>query len=673
MQLNYSDPLVEKAVTALRMLAVDAVEKANSGHPGMPMGAADYAFVLWMKHLRFNPADPDWPDRDRFVLSAGHGSMLLYALLHLFDYDLSLDDLRNFRQWGSKTPGHPERGHAPGVETTTGPLGQGFGNGVGMALAAKMLAARFNRPGEDIVTHRVFAICSDGDMMEGVASEAASIAGHLGLDNLIYLYDDNHITIEGKTDLAFSEDVGRRFEAYNWFVQRIDGHDRDAADQAIAAAVAEPDRPSLIICRTHIAKGSPNMQDTARSHGEPLGKDEVEATKRAYGWPLEPTFLVPEEVRGLFRRRVAELRPEYDSWHKRFVGYRGRYPEAALLWDKHLNAWAPENIEELLLAAAPKKDTATRGASGAVIQAAAKHVPALVGGSADLAPSTKTLIDDSSDVERGSFAGRNFHFGVREHGMGAITNGLALHGGFIPFCATFLIFSDYMRPTIRLAAMMRAHCIYVFTHDSVFLGEDGPTHEPIEHYAALRAIPNLAVIRPADPAEVAVAWAVALQRQAGPTALLLTRQNVPALDRTVLAPAAGLRRGAYVLSEAPSGQPDMLLIATGSEVQLALGAQQNLWKENIAARVVSMPSHSLFEAQSEEYRREVLPPEVTARVSIEAGVSFGWDRYVGPQGLIIGLDRYGASAPYKVIAQHLGFTVEAVTSAALDYWRLCCR
>ncbi|MDO8587602.1 MAG: transketolase [Armatimonadota bacterium] len=665
---NTDDKLEQVAVNTIRFLAVDAVEKAKSGHPGMPSGAADYAYVLWTKYLKFNPAVPDWQDRDRFILSAGHGSMLLYALLHLSGYDMPMEQLMNFRQWESATPGHPERLLSSGIEVTTGPLGQGFGNGVGMAIAGKMLAARFNRPGYDVVDHQVYAIVSDGDLMEGVSHEAASLAGHLGLGNIVYIYDDNHISIEGDTELAYSDDVEERFEGYGWHVQRINGHDRKAADEAIAAARAEDRRPSLIIARTHIGYGAPHKQDTKEAHGEPLGPEEVEAMKRNLGWPLEPAFYVPDEVYALFAERRRLLQERYERWVEMFESYRREYPEGAKLWDDMMARKVPEDITDKLLAVIDAKaEAATRDSGGQVMQEIARHVPSFCGGSADLAPSTKTLLKDYGDIEKDHFSGRNFHFGVREHGMGTICTGLALNGGFIPFGATFLIFSDYMRPTLRLASMQHAQVIYVFTHDSVFLGEDGPTHQPIEHLASIRAIPGVTLIRPADAAETAVAWAVALQNQDGPTAIALTRQKVPRIERQNPESVRDLAKGAYVVSDPEGGTIDVILIATGSEVHLAVGAAAMLKEKGIGARVVSFPSHSLFERQPAEYKDRILPPRVSNRVTIEAASPMSWYRYAGPHGLIIGLERFGASAPYKTIAKELGFTPEAVAERVLRY------
>jgi len=660
------DHLDQLCINTIRTLAMDAVQKARSGHPGLPMGAAAMAYVLWTRFLKHNPANPAWPDRDRFVLSAGHGSMLLYSLLHLTGYDLPLAELQNFRQWGSKTPGHPEHGLTPGVETTTGPLGQGFANGVGMAIAERFLAARFNRPGHTIVDHYTYAIVSDGDLMEGVAAEAASLAGHLKLGKLIYLYDDNRISIEGSTDLAFTEDRALRFQAYGWHVQQVDGNDLEAVAKAIRAAQAETERPSLIIARTIIGYGSPHKQGTAEAHGEPLGEDEVRATKEALGWPPEPAFYIPDEALAHFRQALARGQEWEADWQRRFAAYAQAYPDLAAEWQRLMRGELPPDWDADMPTFPPDaKGMATRVASGTVINALAPRLTNLIGGSADLAPSTRTLMKGTGDFAAGHYSNRNLRFGVREHAMGAILNGMALHGGVIPFGATFLVFSDYMRPAIRLAAMMELPVIYVFTHDSIGLGEDGPTHQPVEHLAALRAIPNLTVIRPADANETVVAWRVALEHRSGPVALALTRQNVPVFDRTRYAPAEGLRRGAYIMAEAEGGKPDLILIATGSEVQLALAAREELAKRGIAARVVNMPSWELFDRQSAEYQESVLPPEVTARLAVEAGVSQGWHRYVGPAGEVISLERFGASAPYQVAMRNLGFSVENVVARAL--------
>jgi len=658
--------LVLLCVNTIRTLAMDAVQKANSGHPGTPMSLAPLAYVLYTRHLRHNPRHPEWPDRDRFVLSAGHASMLLYATLHLAGYDLSLDDLKQFRQWGSRTPGHPEHGVAPGVETTTGPLGQGFANGVGMAIAEAHLAARFNRAGHALVDHRTFAIVSDGDLMEGISHEAASLAGHLRLGKLIYLYDDNHITIEGSTDLAFSEDVAQRFAGYGWHVQRVgDGNDLAALDAAIGAATAEAARPSLIIVRTHIAWGSPHKQDTAEAHGAPLGAEEIALTKAAYGWPADAQFLVPEEVRGHFGRcveRGAKLEAEWDA---RRTAYERQFPDLAAEWRAALAGELPPGWESALPAFKPEDGSqATRAWSQKVINAIAPVVPTLVGGAADLAPSTNTLIKGGGDLERGSFGARNMHFGIREHAMGGVLNGMALHRGVRPYGATFLVFSDYMRPSLRLAALMELPVIVVFTHDSVGLGEDGPTHQPVEQLAALRAIPGMTVIRPADGPETVAAWRAALLHGDGPTLIVLSRQKVPVIDRARYAPADGLLRGGYVLAEASGGTARLLLLATGSEVGLVLAAREILEKEGVPTRVVSMPSLEIFARQDAGYRDAVLPPAVSARVAVETAAAFGWHRWVGSAGDVLSIEHFGASAPYERIFQEFGFTAENVAKRA---------
>ena len=652
--------LDQLCVNTIRTLAMDSVQKANSGHPGMPMGMADAAYVLWTQFLKHNPANPAWPDRDRFVLSAGHGSMLLYSLLHLTGYDLPLEQLQQFRQWDSMTPGHPEYGDTPGVETTTGPLGQGFANGVGMALAERLLASQFNRPGFTLVDHYTYAIVSDGDLMEGISHEAASLAGHLGLGKVIYLYDDNHITIEGDTALAFSEDVHRRFEAYGWHVQAVDGHDRAAVTDAIRQAQAETEQPSIILCRTHIAYGSPNKQDTAGAHGSPLGPDEVRLTKEALGWPPEAQFLIPDEALAHFRQALEQGARAQQAWDELFVRYEEEHPALAAEWKRRLAGELPAGWEESLPTFTPEDGPiATRAAGGKIMAALAPALPELVGGSADLHPSTKTYLSAYPAVENGKYGARNLHFGVREHTMGGILNGMALHGGFRPYGSTFLVFSDYMRPSIRLAALMEQPVIYVFTHDSIFVGEDGPTHQPVEHIASLRSIPGLTVLRPADANETVAAWHTLLEHRAGPVALLLSRQKLPVLAEV---DAGGVARGGYVLADAED--PQVILIGSGSEVETILGTQKLLAEEGIAARVVSMPSWELFEAQPQEYRESVLPPEVTARVAVEAGVPLGWERYVGPQGAIVALDRFGASAPYKVLAEEFGFTPETVVARA---------
>jgi transketolase len=649
----------EEAVRTVQFLSVDGVEKANSGHPGTPMALAGITVDIFTRHLRYNPADPTWPNRDRFVLSCGHASMLLYSVLHLAGYDLPLSELENFRQWGSKTPGHPEFGHTPGVETTTGPLGQGVGNAVGMALSSKMLAARVNTPESTLIDYRVFGLCSDGDLMEGVASEAASIAGHLGLDNLVLVYDDNHITIDGHTDITFSEDVGKRFEAYGWFVQHVDGHDPSEVRAALDKAVAESGRPSLIVARTHIAIGAPHKQDTSAAHGSPLGKEEVEATKSAAGWPLEPTFRIPDDARTLFDERRKDNLPLYEAWQTAAGGLDGERGE---LWRQLGERVVPDDLFEQLLRAAEQKKDATRSLASKVEQRAAELVPALVGGAADLAASTKTNIKGAGDIARGEFAGRNLHFGIREHGMGAILNGMAVGGCFIPFGSTFLIFSDYMRPSMRLAALMGTQVVYVFTHDSVFLGEDGPTHQAIEQVASLRLIPNLDVVRPADALECAAAWTHALTRREGPTALALTRQKVPPLDRPAGFDPAQLLKGAYVLAD--SDDPEVVIIATGSEVHVAVEARALLEQKGYATRVVSAPCLEAFGRLPAAEQEAVLGKGVR-RVTIEAGRSTPWRAVAGSDGICIGIDRFGASAPAERIAEEFGLTGKQVAERIL--------
>jgi transketolase len=656
--------LDQLCINTIRFLSVDAVQKANSGHPGTPMGAASVAYVLWDRFLRHNPGDPGWPDRDRFVLSAGHASMLLYSLLHLTGYDVTLDDLRSFRQWGSKTPGHPEYGLTPGVEATTGPLGQGFGNAVGMAIAERALGARLNRPGYEIIDHYTYVLASDGDLMEGVASEAASLAGTLELGKLIVLYDDNGITIDGSTDLAFTEDVAARFRAYGWHVGGpVDGLDLDAVGAAIAEARAETERPSLVACRTTIGYGSPKA-DSPDAHGAPLGEEGVRKSKETLGWPLEPTFYVPDDALGHMRLAVTRGEEHERAWGERFSAYGARYPEEATEFTARMDGDLPdrwnEGLEGLFAGSGP---VATRVASGKALNALAARVPALLGGSADLSGSNMTLIEDASDFGAGHYDGRNLHFGVREHAMGAIANGIALHGGFVPYAGTFLVFSDYMRPPIRLAAMSGLRVVYVFTHDSIGLGEDGPTHQPIEQLMGLRAVPNLTVIRPADATETAEAWKAALANDAGPTALALSRQKLPVFDRTVF-PRADVASGGYVVWQSGEGVPDVILIGTGSEVHIALEAGKVLASEGVNARVVSLPSWELFDRAPAAHRESVLPSAVRARVAVEAGVRTGWERYVGLDGAVVGLDRFGASAPYKTNYERLGITAEAVAKAA---------
>jgi transketolase len=674
--------LDQSCIDTLRFLSVDAVENARSGHPGLPMGAAPMAYVLWTHFLKHNPANPGWADRDRFVLSAGHGSMLLYGLLHLTGYDVSLEQIRQFRQWGSITAGHPERGLTPGVEVTTGPLGQGFGNGVGMAIAQAHLAARYNRAGFEVIDHFTYAIVSDGDLMEGVASEAASLAGHLKLGKLVYLYDDNQVTLSAGTDIAFTEDRARRIEAYGWHTRSVsDGNDLAAIDDALRAARAETGRPSLILVRTHLGYGSPDKQDTFEAHGSPLGPDEALRTKRNLHWPEAPPFLVPEPVLAHFRRAIERGEQAETTWNERFSAYAEAFPDLARELRQTLRGELSANWDSDIPHFPPDaKGIATRVASGKVMNAVAPRVPGLMGGSADLGPSTFTALAGLGDFEppgasarnrQGSqgggwsLSGRNLHFGVREHAMGAILNGLAAHGGTVPFGATFLIFSDYMRPSIRLAALMGLHVIYVFTHDSIALGEDGTTHQPVEQLAGLRSMPRLVVIRPCDANETAVAWRVALEMRDRPVALVLTRHHVPTLDRTRFAAADGLRRGAYIVSEASNAKPDLMLIATGSEVSLAMAAAQNLEAQKIRVRVVSMPSWELFDAEPREYRDAVLSPPIRARLAVEAGASQGWHRYVGDRGDVLGIDRFGASAPGDVLLREYGFTVENVCRRAL--------
>jgi transketolase len=656
-----TDDLINRAINTLRFLSADAVQQANSGHPGLPMGAAAMAFTLWTRHLRHNPRNPHWAGRDRFVLSGGHGSMLLYSLLHLTGYDLSLDEIKRFRQWGSKTPGHPEYGLTPGVETTTGPLGQGFATGVGMAIAESHLAAEF---GKDLFDYYIYAIVTDGDLMEGVSSEAASLAGHLRLGNLIYLYDDNHVSIDGSTDLAFTEDRAARFASYGWHVNKIeDGNNVDAVDAAIQAAKIHP-QPSLIICHTHIGFGAPHKQDTAKAHGEPLGDDELNAAKQNLNWPLEPRFLIPPDVLALFRRAVDEGQKAEDRWNERLTAYKGTHPDAGAELERRLKGELPADWESVLpVFPADPKGMATRASSGKTLSALAAKLPELIGGSADLTPSNNTKFDGAEDYQKDNPGGRYLHFGVREHAMGAILNGMAVHGGLIPYGGTFLIFSDYMKPAIRIAAISHFSTIFVFTHDSVGLGEDGPTHQPIEHLAALRAVPNLLLIRPADANETVEAWKIAIRRRDGPTALALTRQGLPTFEPYK---EPRVERGAYVLASFGRKKPDILLMASGSEVSLIHEAAWKLAEEEYSVRVVSFPSWQLFEKQDEEYKESVLPRRLKARLAVEAAAGLGWERYVGMSGRILSIERYGASAPYKDIFENLGFTVEHVVALAKE-------
>ena len=655
--------LDELSINTIRMLAVDGVQAANSGHPGLPMGAAAMAYVLWMRHLKHNPANPKWHDRDRFVLSAGHGSMLIYSLLHLTGYDLPLEELKKFRQWGSKTAGHPEYGLTPGLETTTGPLGQGFATGVGMAIAARHLGAVFNTADHTIVSHYIYGIVSDGDLEEGVSAEAASLAGHLKLGEIIYLYDDNNISIEGDTDIAFTEDVGARFAAYDWHVQQVDGFDLDGIDLALRNARLVTDLPSLIVARTTIGYGSPNRAGSAKSHGEPLGADEVILTKQNLGWPLEPTFYIPDEALHNFRRSLENGAQAEQEWNERFESYAAAHPEQAAQFTAQMAGELPDGWDaDLPVWAADPKGIATRKASEKALNAIAKRVPALMGGSADLAGSTNTLIAGAESFQAQTPKGRNMHWGVREHAMVAAVNGMAVHGGLIPYGATFLVFSDYCRGAIRLAALMEAHTIQVFTHDSIGLGEDGPTHQPIEHLAALRAIPQFTVVRPCDANETTEAWREAVQHH-GPIMLVLSRQNLPTLDRTKYGAASGLRRGGYVLADS-DGLPDVILIATGSEVQHAVAAYEQMTGEGLKVRVVSMPSTNLFDGQDQEYRDAVLPPTVRKRLAIEAAHPMTWYKYVGLDGDVIGIEKFGASAPADVVFKEYGFTAENVVARA---------
>jgi transketolase len=661
----FKNDIINQTINTIRFLSADGVQKANSGHPGLPMGAAAMAYTLWQRHLRFNPEDPHWVNRDRFVLSAGHGSMLLYSLLHLYGYDLSLDELKNFRQFGSKTPGHPEYGLTPGVETTTGPLGQGFANGVGMAIAAEHQAARFNCKGYPLYDHYIYAIVSDGDLMEGVSAEAASLAGHLKLGRIIYLYDDNGISIDGSTDLTFSDDTAQRFSAYGWNVIKIkDGNDVDAVDEAISQAKEDP-RPSLIVCPTHIGFGLPTRQDTSAAHGAPPGEEELAGAKEKLGWPETPSFLIPDEVLTHCREASRRGEAEYEAWQKVFDAYKKEHPDLAESLERSLSKELPAALDgSVPVFSADEKGLATRASSGKVLNAVASVVPEMIGGSADLTGSNKTKLEGDSAFSAGDRSGRYLYFGVREHGMGSIMNGLAVYGGLIPFGGTFLVFSDYMRPTIRLAAMMEQRVIYVFSHDSIGLGEDGPTHQPVEHLAALRSIPNLAVIRPGDANEVAAAWLTALERTHGPTALILSRQAVPTLDRERFAPAEGLRKGAYVLADLGDGDPELILMASGSEVDLILKAGEQLTAAGIPVRLVSFPCWRLFAEQTESYRSTVLPETVPVRLAVEAGVVQGWERWLGANGRFIGMEGFGASAPYKQLYQHFGITVERIVEEA---------
>ncbi|HMR41587.1 MAG TPA: transketolase [Ignavibacteria bacterium] len=659
------------SINTIRLLSSDAVQKANSGHPGMPMGAAVMAYALWTKHFNFDPTDPDWPNRDRFILSAGHGSMLLYSLLFLTGYDLTLDDIKNFRQPDSKTPGHPESHLTKGVETTTGPLGQGFSNGVGFAIAQKYLAARYNRQGFDIFDYNIYAIVSDGDLMEGISSEAASIAGHLKLGNLIYLYDDNHISIEGDTKITFTEDTGKRFEAFGWHVQKVDdGNDPVKISEAIQNALKEKDKPSIIKIRTHIAFGSPNKVDTAGAHGSPLGEEELRLTKINLGWDPDKSFYVPDDVLKFYRNTGEKGKSKQADWKKLFSEYKNNFPELANEYIDFCNGKFPEGWTDALPLFDPKDGAvATRSASGKTINAIAKYFPIMIGGSADLEPSNDTFIKGEKSFQPGDYDGRNLHFGVREHSMGAELNGIALTKPMIPYGATFLIFSEYMRAPIRLAAIMGIRTIFVFTHDSIALGEDGTTHQPVEQLISLRSIPNLLVIRPADANETAQAWRVALEHKTGPVSIILTRQKLPVIDQTKYAKASNLEKGAYILSDCDE-KPELIFIATGSEVQLAIAAQEELKIQNINTRVVSMPSWELFEIQDYDYKEKVLPKDVKKRISIEAGSTLGWHKYITDEGIAIGIDEFGKSAPGEWLMKEYGLSVEEVIQKALGFFKL---
>ncbi len=662
-----ADTQIEQlSVNTIRTLAIDAVQKANSGHPGLPLGAAPMAYVLWQHHLRHNPKDPLWPDRDRFVLSGGHGSMLLYALLHLTGYGISLDDIKSFRQWGSATPGHPEMHQTCGIEATTGPLGQGTGNAVGMAIAERRLAHHFNRPGHTIVDHRTYALVSDGDLMEGISAEACSLAGHLKLGKLTFLYDCNHVSLDGPTSLTFStEDVSERYRAYGWQVLHVPEGNTDlhAIDAALLAAKADTSRPSLIVIETTIGYGSPHKQGTSEAHGSPLGVEEVALTKQALGWDPTRSFYIPEAALAWFRTAIDRGERAQKEWQGRLEAYARAYPELAAEWDRMMQRELPPGWDSDLPRFSPADALATRQAGGKALNAIAKRVPWLIGGDADLSVSTNTALTGAGSFDGQSGAGRNLHFGVREHAMGAITNGLAYHGGPRPFASTFFVFSDYMRPPVRLAALSSLPVIYVWTHDSIALGEDGPTHQPVEHLMALRAMPNLVVIRPCDANETVEAWRWAMTYHAGPVAIVLGRQKVPTLDRQRVADAVGLTRGAYVLVDSESGPPEAIVVATGAEVHVALAARDLLAREGISTRVVSMPCWETFSAQSAEYRESVLPASVSARVSVEAGVSFGWSRWIGDRGVAIGVDRFGASAPGEVNTEKFGLTAERVAAA----------
>jgi transketolase len=661
-----TEPIESLVPKTISMLAVDAVEKAKSGHCGLPMGCSDFAFVLWTKYLRFNPAHPKWANRDRFVLSAGHGSMLIYSLLHLTGFEkMTLDQLKSFRQWGSLTPGHPESHETEGVEVTTGPLGQGTGNSVGIAMAQKFFAATFNTPDFAVSDHRCYAIVSDGDLEEGISHEAAALAGHLGLDNLCWFYDDNSVSIEGMTSLSYSDDVPSRFKGYHWHVISINGNDQSQIDAALKEAQSTKGQPTIIIGKTIIGKGSPKLQGTPKAHSDAFGAAEVAATKKNIGWPEDQTFLVPERVKAFFADKRKEWAKQEADWNKLFDAYAAKNPEKAQLWKDFLAKKLPENLEELLPKFPADKPVATRNAGGEILKALFGAIPNLIGGSADLAPSTKTWIKEFGSYEKGNYGGRNLHFGIREHGMGTICAGMAYYGGLIPFGSTFFVFTDYMRPPIRLASLSGIQTIYVFTHDSICVGEDGPTHEPVEHLATIRAIPRVIDLRPGDANETSYAWLAAVQHKHETSCLMLTRQNIPVFDRTKCAPASGVLKGGYTLWESKAGAtPDIILIGTGSELQLAFDAGQKIAAEGKNVRVVSLPSWQLFEQQSQEYRDSVLPPSVTKRVGVEAGIRLGWDRWVTTDGKYVGVEKFGASAPYERVLKEYGITVEHVLEVA---------
>jgi transketolase len=664
-KLNRSD-LDQTCINSIRVVSIDAVQKANSGHPGMPMGMAPVGYLLFTRFMRHNPKNPKWYGRDRFVLSAGHGSMLLYSLLYLTGYDLSLDDIKQFRQLGSKTPGHPENNLTVGIETTTGPLGQGFGNGVGMAIAAKHLEARFERDNSGLFEHRIFGICGDGDLMEGVSSEAASVAGHLGLGNIVYIYDDNHVTIDGHTEIAFSEDVCKRFESYGWHTQHVeDANDLVALTRAIENGIAEVNRPSLIRVRSIIGYGSPHRQGTSEAHGKALGPDEVKLTKEFYGWPTEPPFFVPDDALAHFREAIERGEELENAWNAKFQSYSAKNSASAAEFQAALAGDLPQGWDSDLPVFTPKDNLASRESASRAENAIAKKVWNLFGGSADLNESTFTDVKDGGSFERGHYDGRNLHFGIREHGMCSILNGIALHGGFIPYGSSFMCFTDYCRPSIRLAALMEIHIVFVFTHDSIGLGEDGPTHQPVEQLASLRAMPHLTVIRPGDANEAVEAWRTAMTHKHGPVMLVLSRQKLPTLDRTKFAPASGARRGAYVLADTAGKTPEIILLATGSELSLIVDAKQKLEEKGKAVRIVSMPSFEIFEQQDQAYRDSVLPPNIRRRLAVEAGAPMSWYRWVGPEGDLIGMTTFGASGKYEDLMKHFGFTVDNVVDRAL--------